>query len=173
MFDIAQWGHGSDVDSGPVEIEATGEFPDRGLFDVHTQFTARGRYADGVVLTAATDKTAGVKFTGSDGWIFVTRGKWDASNKEILREEIGADGVQLYRSADHYANFLDCMRSRKDPICPVEVGHRSNSCSVITHIAMKLGRKLKWDPSAERFVDDEQANAMLGYEYRAPWKLEV
>ena len=66
-------------------------------------------------------------------------------------------------------NFLECMRSRKDPIAPVEVGHRSNTVCCITHIAMKLGRKLRWDPKAEKFVGDDEANKMLDYPHRAPW----
>ena len=84
-------------------------------------------------------------------------------------ERIGAGETRLYVSNDHYRNFLDCMRSREDPICPIEVGHRSNSVCIITHIAMKLGRKLRWNPAAEQFVDDAEANAMLDYEHRAPW----
>jgi len=171
MFDIAQWGHGSD-DSGPVEMQATGEFPDRGLFDVHTRFEAAGVYADGVELTAATDPAAGVRFTGSDGWLFVRRGGWEAHDPDILQMTPADDeSVQLYRSQNHYGNFLECMKTRKQPACPVEIGHRSNTICVIVHIAMKLGRKLKWDPQTEQFIDDQEANSMLHYEYRQPWKL--
>ena len=77
--------------------------------------------------------------------------------------------MHLYHSDNHMRNFLECMRTGEDPICPVEVGHRSNSVCVITHVAMKLGRKLRWDPKAERFIDDEAANAMLDYDHREPW----
>lgn len=170
MFDIAQWGHGSD-DSGPVEMAGAGKFPQRGLFNVHTEFQAEGQYADGVRLLAASGNPAGVKFVGEDGWIFVQRGQLLAEPAELLQASTGAGGVQLYVSHDHMLNFLECMRSRQDPVCPVEVGHRSNSVCVITHIAMKLGRALRWDPEAERFIDDEQANALLDMDYRAPWSL--
>lgn len=169
MFDIAQWGHGSD-ESGPVEMKATAEFPDRGLFDVHTEFEAEGRYADGVTLTAKTG-APGVKFTGDDGWLFVTRGRWEASDPSLLEGPMGEGKVKLYVSEDHMLDFLTSMRSRQDPACPVEVGHRSNSICVITHISMKLGRKLKWNPKTERFIGDPEANRMLSATYRKPWKI--
>jgi predicted dehydrogenase len=169
MNDIAQWGHGSD-DGGLVEIQASAEFPARGLFNVHTKFQAEGTYADGVKLFQKTG-AAGVKFVGDDGWLFVNRGSMNASNRDILREKLAPDETHLYVSANHMKDFLSCMRTRKDPICPVEVGHRSNSICVMTHIAMKLGRKLNWDPKAERFVNDDAANALLDYEHRAPWQV--
>jgi predicted dehydrogenase len=170
MFDIAQWGHGSD-DSGLVEVEATAEFPHRGLFDVHTTFRAEGRYADGVKLLAASGEPAGVRFDGDAGWIRVSRGKLEAEPREILNQPIGANEVQLQRSHNHMSNFLQSVRMQQDPICPVEVGHRSNTLCVITHLAMKLGRKLHWDPNAESFVDDPEANALLDYEHRPPWTI--
>ena len=112
---------------------------------------------------------AGVRFEGDDGWIDVGRSHLKAEPSEILRDEIGDSEMRLTRSSNHMLNFLESIRSGKDPICPVEVGHRSNSICVITHIAMKLGRKLRWEPFAERFVDDEQACEMLDYEHREPW----
>lgn len=170
MFDIAQWGHGTDS-TGPVEMEASAEFPDRGLFDVHTTFRAEGRYADGVRLIARSGEPAGVKFEGNQGWIDVGRGHFTAQPEKILDEKLGSDAVHLYRSDHHMGNFLQSMRTRQDPVCPVEVGHRSNSICVITHIAMKLGRKLRWDPQSERFADDDAANGMLDYPHREPWTL--
>ncbi len=170
MFDTAQWGHGSD-DTGPIEMEATGEFPDRGLFNVHTSFHAEGRYADGVRLIATTGNPAGVRFEGDDGWIDVGRSHFKAEPGDLTNQSIGKGELQLVESNNHMLNFLECMRSRTDPICPVEVGHRSNSICVITHIAMKLGRKLRWDPQTEEFRDDSSANALLDYEHRDPWKV--
>ena len=170
MNDIAQWGHGTDRDSGLTEIEAEASFPERGLFDVHTRFFARGKWADGVPLIQRTDRQAGVTFQGSDGWLFVRRGGIAAGPTSILQEVIGDDEEHLYVSNDHYRNFLECVRSRKEPICPVEVGHRSNTLCVMTHIAMKLGRKLKWDPVKETFLNDAEANALMGSERRSPWE---
>lgn len=170
MFDTAQWGHGSD-DTGPVQMQATADFPDRGLFNVHTTFRAEGRYADGVRLLAQSGTPAGVKFVGEAGWVDVGRSHIEAEPAGLLEDSLAEGGIRLYRSENHMRNFLECMRTRKEPICPVEVGHRSNSICVIAHIAMKLGRKLEWDPQAERFRDDDAANGMLDYEHRAPWTL--
>jgi len=168
MYDIAQWGLGVDADGGPIEIEATAEFPDRGLFNVHTKYSGKALYADGVVLTSAAG-SAGVKFIGDKGWVHVSRGGFKAQPESILREKVPDGGIHLYESKNHMMNLQECMRSRKDPICPVEVGHRSNSVCVLHHIAMKLGRKLRWDPKAERFINDDEANTMLDYPHRAPW----
>jgi myo-inositol 2-dehydrogenase/D-chiro-inositol 1-dehydrogenase len=168
MVDIAQWGNGTE-DTGPVSIEASGEFPDRGLFNVHTKFHAEAMYANGVHMIIETGDPAGVRFEGERGWIFVQRGNIQASDPEILRWKPGQGEVKLYQSGNHMKNFLECVRSRKEPAAPVEVGHRSNTICMITHIAMKLGRKLAWDPAAERFTGDEEANSRLDYPHREPW----
>ncbi len=168
MNDIAQWGNGTE-DTGPVEVEAKASFPDRGLFDVHTTYSSQAKFANGVRLIQETGEPAGVRFEGDKGWIFVQRGAIEASDREILRQKARDDEIKLTQSSNHMKNFLECMRSRKDPVAPVEVGHRSNSVCVITHIAMKLGRKLKWDPEAERFIGDEEANRWLDYPHREPW----
>lgn len=168
MMDIAQWGHGSDL-SGPVSIEAKAEFPDRGLFDVHTKFQAEAVYADGVRLIMETGDPAGVRFEGDEGWVFVQRGEIKASDPAILKWKPGQGQVKLVQSGNHMKNFLEAVRSRRAPAAPVEVGHRSNSICVMTHIAMKLGRKLTWDPAAEKFVGDQEANLRLDYPHRRPW----
>ena len=170
MNDTAQWGNGTD-DTGPVEIEAKAEFPDRGLFDVHTTFRAEGMYENGVRLIMETGDPAGVRFEGDRGFVFVRRGAIEPSDRKILREKIREDEIKLYRSTNHMKDFLECMRSRKDPVAPVEVGHRSNTICVITHIAMKMGRKLRWNPKAERFINDEEANRWLDYPHRKPWTM--
>ncbi len=170
MIDIAQWGHGSEL-TGPVSVEATAEFPDRGLFDVHTKFKAEAVYADGVRLIMETGDPAGVRFEGDRGWVFVQRGAIKASDPEILKWKPGQGGVKLEQSGNHMKNFLEAVRARRDPIAPVEVGHRSNAICIMTHIAMKLGRKLAWDPKAETFTGDDEANRRLDYPHRAPWKV--
>jgi predicted dehydrogenase len=168
MYDIAQWALGTDTDSGPVQIEATGEFPDRGLFDVHTGLKGKAVYANGVEMITRNGKP-GVKFIGTDGWLWVQRGSFDAHDREIFRSDPDQDKIKLYESSDHMGNFLECIRSRTEPITPVEVGHRSNSVCIIHHIAMKLNRKLKWDPAKERFIDDAEADKMLDFPHRKPW----
>ncbi|QOV90495.1 Gfo/Idh/MocA family protein [Humisphaera borealis] len=113
--------------------------------------------------------THGVTFHGSDGWLFITRGKIEASNPDILKYEFPASAERLYVSTNHAANFFDSVKSRKDSICPVEVGHRSASACHLAVIGTLLGRKLKWDPQAEQFVGDDEANKMLSREMRKPW----
>ncbi len=110
-----------------------------------------------------------MRFEGEKGWIYVERDKLEASDPAILREKIGDRRNEALVSNNHMKNFLECMRSRQDPVAPVEVGHRSNSVCILAHIAMKLGRKLRWDPKAELFVGDDEANAWLDTTHRAPW----
>jgi myo-inositol 2-dehydrogenase / D-chiro-inositol 1-dehydrogenase len=168
MMDIGQWGNGTDL-TGPISIEAKAEFPDRGLFNVHTKFKAEAVYGNGVRMLMETGDPAGVRFEGDKGWVFVQRGAIKASDPEILKWKPGQGEIKLIQSGNHMKNFLEALRKRTDPAAPVEVGHRSNSICIMTHIAMKLGRKLAWDPAAERFVNDEEANRRLDYPHRRPW----
>ncbi len=172
MYDTAQWGIGNDDSSGPVEIKATAEFPERGLFDVHTKFEGEALYANGIVMTSKTGP-AGVRFTGEKGWIWVDRGGFKAENPEVLKSKVPENGVHLYKSNDHMLDYLTALREGRDPICPVEVGHRSNTICVLHHIAMKLGRTLKWDTKKEEFVGDKEANEWLDFKHREPWTVEV
>lgn len=93
----------------------------------------------------------------------------DASDPKILSSVIGPNEIHLYESSDQAGNWLDCIKSRKDPISPVEIGHRACTVCLISHIAMKLGRKLKWNPETEKFVGDDEANSMLSRPQRAPY----
>lgn len=164
MFDIAQWANGSD-DSGLVELSATAEFPDRGLFNVHTNFSMEGVFANGVRLLGKTGDP-GVWVEGDKGKLWVSREILTTEPRGLAREKIGEGEKRLPVSDSHMGDFLASIRESRDPICPVEVGHRSNTICVLTHIAMKLGRKLKWDPVAETFPGDAEANAMLDYKHR-------
>jgi predicted dehydrogenase len=169
-LDIAQWAMDTEH-TGPVEIEGRGEFFKEGLWDVHGAFRIEYTYANGVKLICADDKTytLGVLFEGTEGWVFVTRGKIDANPKSLLTSTITPTEVQLYKSNNHKANFFDCVKSRAETIAPVEVGHRSCSVCLLGEIAMRLGRKLKWNPQAERFIGDLQADCMLARPMRSPW----
>ncbi len=185
-FDIVNWGLGTEF-TGPVEVAATAEFPASGmLWDVHGPFKSEFSFANGVKVLASNDYPNGVKFIGSDGWIFVTRGNYsvtasdpvsnaksskalDASDPRILASEIPANGIHLYESKDHHFNWLDCVISRKTPITPIEVGHRACTVCLIQHTAMKLKRKLSWDPVNERFKNDEEANKYLSRPQRQPY----
>ena len=175
MYDVAQWGIGCDSEGGPIEVVAKGEFPDRGLYDVHTRFNAEAFYANGLILRsrtleAAETPEASVRFVGETGWIKVSRNEFSASNPEILREKPHG-GVELRTSNNHMGNFLESLRAGTDPVAPVEVGHRSNTVCLLHHLSMKLGRKIKWDPHKEEILDDPHASALLHYEYRSGYKL--
>jgi predicted dehydrogenase len=186
-LDIAHWAMDLEY-SGPVEVEAQAEFPKKGLWDVHGKYRITAKYPNNVIMTVCDEFPNGVRFEGSKGWIFVTRGDYvasasdpvakdksaqalDASDPKILASKIGPEEVHLYVSEEQHGNWLDCIRTRRQPIAPVEVGHRTCSACLVSHVAMKLGRKLYWDPAAERFKNDDAANAMLTRPMRAPWKI--
>ncbi|HKI35877.1 MAG TPA: Gfo/Idh/MocA family oxidoreductase [Gemmataceae bacterium] len=172
--DIAQWGLGTD-ETGPVSVEASGFADSRpDCYNVHSEFTIHYTYAnDGPRLVCTAGGENGVKFLGEDDkWIFVSRGRIEASDKKLLEEPLGSGAARLYVSNNHMDNFLDCVVSRKPTICPAEVGHRSVTVCHIGAIALRTGKRLKWDPVKERF-DDDEANRMLSREMRAPWKIEV
>ncbi len=171
-LDIAHWGMGTEF-TGPVEVEGRAEFPKDGLWDVHGDFHIEYTYANGVRMIAADEKVHrnGIRFEGDKGWVFVTRGAIDAEPKSLLQETIGAGETRLYVSDYHKGNFYDCVKSRAETIAPVEVAHRSCSACLLGDIAMRTGRKLRWDPDKERFLGDDAANAMLSRTMRAPWRL--
>jgi predicted dehydrogenase len=170
--DIAQWGMGTEL-TGPVEIEGQATYPTEGVWDVHGDFRIEYTYADGLKMICADQKKnkLGILFEGSEGWVFVDPSRVDAEPKSLMTSTIGPGEIHLYESKQHKQDFLDCVRSRKDPIAPVEVAHRSCSICVLGHIAMKTGRKLKWDPQQERFTNDEAANRMLSRPGREPWNV--
>jgi predicted dehydrogenase len=170
--DIAQWGMGTEY-TGPVEIEGQAEFPKDGLWDVHGDFSIEYTYANGVKVFCTDNKKnkQGVVFEGTEGWVYVRRGFIDANPKSLLTSTIGPDEIHLYKSNNHKANWLECIKSRAETIAPVEIGHRSCTVCLLGEIAMRLGRKLKWDPDTEQFIGDEMANRMLSRPMRSPWRL--
>ncbi len=185
--DSAHWGMNTEF-TGPIEIWGTAEFPDHGLWDVHGAFKTEALYANGVRMSISGDYPNGIKFEGAKGWIFVSRGneqvtKSDpvaklndntalaASNPKIIKSVIGPDEIHLYESKEQHGNWLDCILTRQTPISPVETGHRACSTCLLHDIAMVTERKLHWDPVMERFVKDDEANAMLSRPHRAPYLL--
>lgn len=170
--DIAQWAMGTEY-SGPLEIKAQAEFPEDGLWDVHGPFRIEYTYANGVKLICADHKKnkQGILFEGTQGWVYVRRGHLDAQPKSLLNSIIEPNEIHLYKSNNHKENFLHCIKSRKETVAPVEVGHRSCTLCLLGAIAMRVGRKLKWDPLKEQFNNDDQANRMLSRPMRSPWRL--
>jgi predicted dehydrogenase len=170
--DIAQWGNGADA-TGPVEVEGTGVFPAEGLYDCATSWDMTLRYSNGVVLRFVDNsrERQGVLFEGTEGWVFVKRGAIDAEPKSLLQERIGPDERHLMLGTDHWGSFLECVRTRGTPVSSIESAVRTDTVCHISDIAMRLGRKLRWDPVAEQFIDDAAANRMLTRAWRSPWHL--
>jgi predicted dehydrogenase len=186
-IDSAHWGMDTEH-TGPVEVWGTAEFPKKGLWDVHGSFKTEALYANGVKMTVSGDFPNGIKFEGTQGFIFVSRGNEKvtgsdpvaklkdatalaASDPKIITSVIGPDEINLPRSAEHHGNWLECVKSRQQPIAPVEIAHRSCSACLLHHMAMKLKRKLYWDPPRERFKNDDEANAMLARPERWPYAI--
>ena len=172
LIDIAQWGHDSER-SGPVEVEGRGEWPQDSLYDTATKWDLNYAYADGVKLRVFSDVPS-IRFEGTDGWVrsMGWLGKVEASSDRILESTIGSTETRLFTCPDgEHRNFLDCVKSRTPCYAPFEVGHRTITIAHLGNIAMKTGRKLRWDPAHERFPDDDQANRMLSRPMRAPWSL--
>ena len=170
--DIAQWGMGTEY-TGPVEIEGQAEFPRDGLWDVHGDFSIEYTYANGVKVICADNKKnkQGVVFEGSEGWVYVRRGFIDANPKSLLTSTIGPNEIHLYKSNNHKANWLECIKSRAETIAPAEIGHRSCTVCLLGDIAMRLDRKLRWNPDIEQFIGDDEANKMLWRPMQSPWTL--
>lgn len=172
--DIAQWGLGTML-TGPVAIRnARGILPPRdALWNTAEHYWFEGHYENGAKIIISDQFPNGVRFEGTDGWVFVQRGGIEASNPDLLKTEFRAADQRLYVSENHYTNFIDCVLARKETVAPCEQAHRSITICHLGNIAMQLGRDLKWDPKREQIIGDTAANAMLNRPYRAPWKLPV
>lgn len=184
--DIALWGAGFER-SGPVKVEGRSlAEPIAGGYDAPSQYEVRYEYANGVTQTtrstlrnrfdgsvdpaqSADLPVHGVRFEGSDGWIFITRGKIEASRPELIEEPLARKSVELPVSNNHMGNFFDSLRSRKPAICEPEIGHRSVSVCHLGVIALRLGRTLHWNPEKESFVNDREADTFLAREQRKPF----
>lgn len=187
-IDTAHWGMNTEY-TGPIEVQAEAKFPTSGLWNVHGDFIATAKYANGVTMYVSGDYPNGVRFEGSEGWIFVSRGNvgvtasdpgsaqnsdaFNASDPRILQSVIGPDEIHLYNSPEQHGNWLDCIISRQQPVAPAEIAHRSCSACLVIHIGMKLNRKLYWDPVHERFRNDDEANVMLSRPQRPKYAITI
>ncbi|MGI6296061.1 MAG: Gfo/Idh/MocA family oxidoreductase [Armatimonadota bacterium] len=173
-LDIAQWGLGVDR-SGPVSVTGFAKGPDPigpNCYNTFPSFDLDLTYADGTPMHVTSQGEHGVRFEGEDGWIFVTRGKIEASDQKLLDEPLPASATRLYESNDHAGDFIECIRSRKQPICDAEIGHRSVSVSHLCNICLRLGGyKLEWDPVKEQFKDNPEANALVSRRARKGWQV--
>lgn len=171
-IDIAQWGNGTD-DTGPIEVEGRGLIPTEGLNDTAIQWHTEYTYANGVrlIFASTNELPYGIRFEGDRGWVHVDRSRITAEPPELLAIRFGPDDIRLERSSSHSGNFIECVRTRRPPICNVDVGHHTYVVCALSDIAIRLGRRLRWDPAAEIFPGDAEANRMLRRPMREPWTL--
>ncbi len=182
-LDIAQWGNNTDHTS-PIEYEGAGVFPTDGLYDTATDWDVWCRYTNGVKLHFMSAGVAqptlnrygrfgsyGTLFVGTKGWVNVDRGRAYANPPSLLRSVISPNEIRLPESTDHKQNFLDCIRMRSEPISPIAAAVRSDTISQLSDIAIRTGRKIKWDPEKEAIIGDETASRVLSRPMRSPWHL--
>lgn len=169
--DLAQWGLGTET-TGPVEIDGQGNFPQKGLFNTVLDYRLQFTYDDGrqIIMTDTSQHRHGVVFHGSENWAYC-RYETDASDKRLLDIKIKEADTRLYVSDQHERNFIECVKSREQTLTPIDVAHRSTSICLLGGICLRLGRRLRWDPIRERFLGDDEANALLSYEMRSPWSV--
>ena len=187
--DIALWAMGLD-DSGPITVNgkrSVDMVP--GGYTAFSQYHIEYTYANGVqhhCYSTPDDGVGGsivhmgpgtlhngVRFDGSEGWVWVTRGELRASKPDILEEPFSSSATRLYASNDHKGNFFDCIRTRRQPAAPAGVGHRSVSVCHLGVISMRIGRPLSWDPDKQQFINDEEADKWLSRPQRAPYTYEM
>jgi len=184
-YDSAAWGMNTEL-TGPVSVEALAQFPKSGLWNVHGDFFVKHEYENGITVYTSGGYTNGIRYEGTDGWIFVSRGSYqasatdpvdkeksskalNASDPKILESVIGENEIHLEKIDDQHGNWLDCIKTRKQPISPIEKGHKACAICLISDIAMQFSRKMEWDPINEWFINDPEANALLARAQRKPY----
>ena len=187
-FDSAAWGMDTEL-TGPISVEAVAEFPKSGLWNVHGDFMVKAEYANGITMYTSGGYPNGIRYEGTDGWIFVSRGNYvasssdpvaaaqsakalDASDPKILKSEIKENEIKLQVSKEHHLNWLEGIQNGTPVLSPVEIAHRACSVCLVSHIAMKIPGRLNWDPAKERFTNNDAANKMLKRTQRAPYGTE-
>jgi predicted dehydrogenase len=178
-IDIAHWGMNCD-DTGPVEVHGKGVFPKDGLWNAAVDYDFECLYEGGLVMRVASNNhlPQGVRFIGETGWVHVTRAGLKTNPADLRKAKIGPNEIHLPKPAGdqrqgHRRDFLDCVKTRKTPIAPAEVGHRSATVAHLGNITMILGRRIRWDPKREQIIDDASAGRMLSRAMRSPWRLSA
>jgi predicted dehydrogenase len=171
-LDIMIWGNDSDL-SGPMTVEGTGVIPTDGLYNNVMNWDMRIQFGDGVKVTFKPGRDS-TKFIGSEGWVRVWRelpGGIDAEPKSLLTSKIGPNDVHLIESPGHAQNFIDSVKSRKPPIASLDQAVRSDTISQLCDIAVRMNRKITWDPKTRKIVGDDDAATLVHRSMRAPWTL--
>lgn len=174
-IDIANWGAGLE-NTGPVEISGFGVYPPEGIYNAPVEYDFTCKYANGIEMRVAnasrTERGMGTVWHGDLGWIHTNRNEvLVASDPKILDEVIGENEIHLYKSENHWQNFIDCVHSGKPTISPIESAYRAISVGLLGEIAMTTGETIKWDPEKEEIIGNPRASRLLGRPYRQPWKL--
>lgn len=167
--DIAQWGMDTEH-TGPVKIQnVKAQWAQHPVWNTATEYYFECLYANGVKLIISNKLRGGVTFKGTEGWVYANRGTHEVFPEKLKDTVIGPNEINLYKSDNHFRNFIDCVLSRKETIAPAEISHHSIAMSHLGNIAMRLQQDLDWDPQAEKFLNNDQANAMLHRTMREPW----
>jgi len=181
-LDIALWGGGQAV-AGPVELEGTGAFPADGFCDTATDWRIVLKYASGLIMNYAGGPqpeewrqrygkdSHGIGFEGPDGWVHVNRSRIVADPPSLLDSVIGPNEIHLYQSNNHVGNFLECVKSRSETVCPIDVAVRADIVCHLSDIAIRTRRKIRWDPVKEEIIGDPEASRRLTRAMRSPWHL--
>ncbi|MFZ0281456.1 MAG: Gfo/Idh/MocA family oxidoreductase [Bacteroidales bacterium] len=174
-IDIANWGAGLEH-TGPSEISGTGVYPPEGIYNVPVEYDFLCRYANGIEMRVANASRLkhgmGTTWQGDRGWIHTDRGGvLTASDPKILEEVIAENEIHLYKSSNHWQNFIDCVRSGAQAIAPVDVAYRAVSVALLGEIAMTTGQTIFWNPETEEIKDNPRAGRLLTRPYRKPWTL--
>jgi predicted dehydrogenase len=170
--DIALWGAPA-LAATTLEVEGTATFPDEGTADASYAWDTRCVAPGGLVFRFCSDDRSpfghGCRFEGDRGWVHVDRGRLFAEPASLLETVLRPGEERLYDSRNHQANFLECMRTRRDPAAPVEACHAATTLTLVADIATRTGRKMTWDWTAERFAGDDAASRLLSRSLRNPW----
>jgi predicted dehydrogenase len=195
-LDIAVWGAGAQLFGGPLEVEGRGTFHSEGVCDTATIWNVKMKAASGLTLLFVGTPNGygkptgepwpqegdwkqrygeisdyGTALEGADGWVHVDRDRIHFHPESLVDENEDSFGIRLPKSPQHVRNFLACIKSRAETVCPIDEAVRSDTLCHVSDIAMRLNRKVIWDPKRERFTDDPEANLRLARRMRAPWRL--
>jgi len=167
--DIAQWGMETQY-TGPVKIKnARSKWSDHPIWNTATEFYFECLYENGVQLVITDDAKRGVTFEGTQGSVWADRRSMSSNPIELIRSEIKEGEKKLYKSDNHYRDFVNCVISREEPVAPIEAAHRSITLAHLGNISMKLEEDLDWDPKLEKCINNQRANDMLSRKMRSPW----
>jgi len=170
--DIALWGAEPFL-KGPIEIEARGKFQNTSLYNVPIEYHVEYTYASGIKIITESGGNRGIRFEGTEGWVFVEihGAALTADPPGLLKSVIGPDEVHLKRTRGHRRDWLDAIKTREATVAPAEDGHRTATFCHLAVAALQLGRKIRWDPLKEQFIDDPEADAIIARAMRSPWHL--